>query len=413
MSSAGKLLIVEAHPVQYRAPVFQRLQELRPDSFVVLYAATSSATNGQYDIDFGKSFSWDIDLLSGYRHHVLDTERVDAFAEFFRFGSRGIYSFLERNRPSSILLHSFAHQYSVTIYLCALLLGIPLWVRMETQDKAYDRGPIKSLIRGPVYKALYFPVARAYSIGALNREHLLSHGVPLARQFPAGYCTSDPLARLSAMEKAKYRLSTRTRFDVSPDDLVVGFCGKLIEKKDPLLILSAVDKIRRGIKRRLVIWVVGSGALEDSMKSQAKICEAKGDARALFHGFVNQSQLFHHYLAMDVLVLPSKRMGETWGLVVNEALQAGCGVVVSDAVGCGEDFKTLERFRIIPVGDARRLAEAVVQLSLFNRDFNWARPYLSNYSVESAAAALAAGIDEMEKRQDHCQLPTSVRKQNY
>jgi len=30
------------------------------------------------------------------------------------------------------------------------------------------------------------------------------------------------------------------------------------------------------------------------------------------------------------MVLPSRRAGETWGLVVNEALQAGCAVIVSE-----------------------------------------------------------------------------------
>jgi hypothetical protein len=38
--------------------------------------------------------------------------------------------------------------------------------------------------------------------------------------------------------------------------------------------------------------------------------------------------------------------GRDWGLVANEALQAGCGVVVSSAVGCSIDFKNLDRFAV-------------------------------------------------------------------
>ena len=44
-------------------------------------------------------------------------------------------------------------------------------------------------------------------------------------------------------------------------------------------------------------------------------------------------------------------MGETWGLVVNEALQAGCSVIVSDAVGCHADFKDWERVRVFSDGN--------------------------------------------------------------
>jgi glycosyltransferase involved in cell wall biosynthesis len=40
---------------------------------------------------------------------------------------------------------------------------------------------------------------------------------------------------------------------------------------------------------------------------------------------------------VDIFVLPSK-LHETWGLVVNEAMNFGLPVIVSDKVGCGEDL---------------------------------------------------------------------------
>ena len=57
-----------------------------------------------------------------------------------------------------------------------------------------------------------------------------------------------------------------------------------------------------------------------------------------FAGFVNQTEIPQYYAAADILVLPSRRAGETWGLVVNEALQAGCAVVMTRAVGCHREF---------------------------------------------------------------------------
>src|SRR5205814_354948 len=56
-----------------------------------------------------------------------------------------------------------------------------------------------------------------------------------------------------------------------------------------------------------------------------------------FGAFKNQTQLPGCYVSADVLVLPSDG-GETWGLVVNEAMACGLPVVVSDAVGCGPDL---------------------------------------------------------------------------
>jgi glycosyltransferase involved in cell wall biosynthesis len=43
------------------------------------------------------------------------------------------------------------------------------------------------------------------------------------------------------------------------------------------------------------------------------------------------------YALADGLVFPS-RQGETWGLVINEALQFGLPVLVSDHAGCARDL---------------------------------------------------------------------------
>jgi glycosyltransferase involved in cell wall biosynthesis len=55
-----------------------------------------------------------------------------------------------------------------------------------------------------------------------------------------------------------------------------------------------------------------------------------------FIGFRNQSELPSLYELCDVFVLPSEH--EPWGLVVNEAMNAGRPVVVSDRVGAGPDL---------------------------------------------------------------------------
>ncbi|MCL4541898.1 MAG: glycosyltransferase [Chloroflexi bacterium] len=54
-------------------------------------------------------------------------------------------------------------------------------------------------------------------------------------------------------------------------------------------------------------------------------------------GFVNQSAIGKYYTAADLLVLPSLYR-ETWGLVVNEAMNFGLPAVVSDRVGCAPDL---------------------------------------------------------------------------
>ena len=101
---------------------------------------------------------------------------------------------------------------------------------------------------------------------------------------------------------------------------------------------------------------------------------------------------------MDILALPSRRMGETWGLVANESMQAGCGVIVSDAVGSGEDFKTWERFRVFKEANAPAFAKCVVDLAQFPRDFNWAQKKLEIYSLQATAQSLIDELKNLESR---------------
>ena len=57
---------------------------------------------------------------------------------------------------------------------------------------------------------------------------------------------------------------------------------------------------------------------------------------SFFLGFKNQSELPRYYNLSDFLVLPSKF--ETWGFVVNEAMNAAKAVVLSDRVGAAVDL---------------------------------------------------------------------------
>ena len=182
------------------------------------------------------------------------------------------------------------------------------------------------------------------------------------------------------MEKNRRRQTVRAQLGVGEGELLVAFFGKLIPKKTPDLLFAAAGHLPETLRACTRLLFVGSGELENELRARG--------GNALFTGFLNQSELADYYLAADLVVLPSRRAGETWGLVVNEALQAGCGVVVSDAVGCAAEFGNWERVRVFPVGDAARLAQQITELVVFPREFDWCRARLADYSVEAAARAL-------------------------
>ena len=82
-----------------------------------------------------------------------------------------------------------------------------------------------------------------------------------------------------------------------------------------------------------------------------------------FTGFLNQSQITEAYVASDALVLPSDG-GETWGLVVNEAMACGRPCIVSDRVGCGPDLVIPQKTgSIFLLGDVGALANSMLEFA--------------------------------------------------
>jgi glycosyltransferase involved in cell wall biosynthesis len=74
---------------------------------------------------------------------------------------------------------------------------------------------------------------------------------------------------------------------------------------------------------------------------------------------VNQSEISKYYSIADIFVLPSNF--DTWGLVVNEAMNFGLPVIVSDRCGCAKGLVKGNGF-IFKAGDVNDLKEKLETL---------------------------------------------------
>ena len=165
------------------------------------------------------------------------------------------------------------------------------------------------------------------------------------------------------------------------------FCGKLSPRKNPGLILEAVKGLDSSKHANFFILLVGDGELRPKLENEAKRLNIP-----LKHvGFKKQYELSPFYHASDLLVLPSK-FGETWGLVVNEALHHGVPAVVTNTVGCADDLivsgLTGEVFKN---GDSFSLGNSLVNAVKLTRILEIrikCKQKVSEYSVENAAKGI-------------------------
>lgn len=378
----NKIYIFESHPVQYKAPVYREINRILPGAIEVIYASDFSVRAGSVDRGFGVEVNWDIPLLSGYDYRVLGNGTgIDYLS------GKGVFQLLKAERPRAVVLTHTRYQFDHAAYLGALLLGIPILIRQETQDETHARTRLKSVLRYLAYRLIYAPVKHAFCFGKLNRSHLLRHGIHPDKISTAHFSVANPLKNMSDKEKWLQRTKIREKFNITPSAKVVSFFGKLIPRKNPDIILRSLAHVKPETRKNLHILFVGSGELEESLILQAAELQQSCGVKTSFSGFINQQALHGYYLASDIVCLPSRR--EAWGLVINEALDAGNAVIMTDPVGCRLEFGSWERARIVPDENPEELARAITELSAYERSLDWATPQMEHYSTEAAARDMA------------------------
>ncbi len=324
-----RLAIVESHPIQYKAPLFRRLAADPRLDVTVYYAMIPDAA--RQGAGFGVAFEWDAPLLGGYRHEVLrNVARAPSVVRFGGCDTPEIYRRFREARPDAVLVNGWVVKACVQALAACRRLGIPCLVRCEA-----------NLLRArAVWKhamhRLWLRQYRAYlAIGAANRDFYHFHGCPAERIFWAPYAVDNDRFAAAAAERAGRRAELRAGFGLPADAVVFLFCGKLEPKKRPLDVLRALEKTGSPARlaRSVALLVAGDGPLRAECENFARNRELP----AVFAGFLNQSRLPDAYAAADVLVLPSDA-GETWGLVVNEAMASGRPAIVSRAAGCCADL---------------------------------------------------------------------------
>ena len=118
-------------------------------------------------------------------------------------------------------------------------------------------------------------------------------------------------------------------------------------------------------------------------------------ANIFIAGFKNQSELGEYYTIADLFVLPSG-LGETWGLVLNEAMNYNLPILVSDTVGSSDDLIQKNGFAF-KEGDIKDLSEKIkYMLSVEDLSGMGRNSYniVKKYSFENIESAILKIIDK-------------------
>jgi len=322
-----RLVLVETHPIQYKAPLF-RLLAARPEiDLTVFYAMIPDAV--QQGAGFGVSFEWDVPLMEGYPCEVLENKaKHPAVNRFGGCDTPGLFARLKEIRPDAVLVNGWGSKTCLQALWACKRLGIPCWVRGEA-NLLRKRAAWKHVL----HELLLRQYDAFLSIGSANHAFYRFHHCAENRIFFAPYAVDNDYFSAQASARANRKSSLREGFGIPPDSTVFLFAGKLVSKKNPLDLLAAVARLPSDLRARAHVFMVGDGPLRGDCERIAR----EKNLPVTMAGFLNQSRLPDAYAAADVLVL-SSNAGETWGLVVNEAMASSRPALVSRAAGCCADL---------------------------------------------------------------------------
>lgn len=383
-----RLLIATSHPIQYQVPLFREIERQGAVAAEVLFLAIPDAEH--QGAGFGVAFQWDQPLLDGYRWRRASSQRGDGsldrpgglwLANPFRelgWGPAGM-------RPDAVLITGWQCRGLLQLLLTARLKGLPVLLRIESNNLCP-----RPLLARLWHRLLVHQARICLSIGSANTEFYRALGVPHQRLIQAPYFVDNNFFAERASKARQQRQVLRKRWGIPAECFCFVFAGKLQQKKRPLVLLAALAQLLAIPDHPCVhLLIVGSGDLESTCRLQAE----RADLPVTFAGFLNQGEIPDAYAVADALVLPSDA-GETWGLVVNEAMACGLPVIVSDHVGCAADLVIHGQTGLIfPLDQVSVLSTCLAQLARYPAE---ARAMGSaakervcqHYTVERSAAAM-------------------------
>lgn len=329
-----------SHPIQYQAPLLRRIAADPRFDLQVLFLSDVSVKPYR-DAGFGREVSWDVDLLSGYEHHFLDTlGRSDRLSNLRPF-NRGVERAVRDADLDALWIHGYAHPSNLRALYAAKRAGVPVFLRGESLPEAKARGGWRARLRQALVRPILEHVDGCLAIGSDNANFYREFGVPEERIHLVPYAVDNQRFEAEATAARSQRDSFREQLGLAADRPVVAYASKFIERKRADLLLESFADLLR--QRQLgsapplprpQLLLAGDGDLRETLEARVQQLGLQNDVR--FPGFFNQSELPAFYDLADVFVLPSRY--EPWGLVVNEAMCAGTPVIVAAAVGSARDL---------------------------------------------------------------------------
>ena len=362
----------------YRVRCFERLSEML-DNRVRFYFLTEQMPHRDYVLTANQP-RFPAVYLPGWGWHrpPLDDRHLNNILPIIRKGY------------DTVVLGGWDEPTYILVWLYSVLSRkkVLFWIESTALDAP------RSAVREQIKRMLLGRASGCIVPGRRAKEYCASLGMPEGRIFTAPNAADHDFFQKRQEDLLPMREKIRDELGLSQPTIL--FVGRLVEQyKAVSTVIEAYGRSR--VRGQATLLVVGDGPNLDDYRRLAADLEAPG---IRFMGERRHNELCRLYAAADIMVLPSA--SEPWGFVLNEAMEFGLPLVVSDAVGAGPDLVADgQNGFVFPCRDHAALAPLLERLvadsELRRRLGDASRRLVAQFTPDRWAAGAMAAIQATEK----------------
>lgn len=243
--------------------------------------------------------------------------------------ARAVWAALSEMKPGCVAIPGWGSSAAVAALVWCRLRHVPAIVMSDSTAEDAPRDAMREMVK----RRLLGIAGAGLVAGSRHKAYLKALGMS-ETVIHTGYdvVDNDHFASGAAVARAD-AISLRTELGLPPRYIMS--LGRFVAKKNLAALVDAhAAHLARTQASGLALVLVGDGPLKPALQAQV---QALGTGEQVqFRPFTQYEDLPALYGLAEIFVLPS--VVDQWGLVVNEAMAAGCPVLVSNRCGAAPDL---------------------------------------------------------------------------
>lgn len=152
-----------------------------------------------------------------------------------------------------------------------------------------------------------------------------------------------------------------TKFDIDTSKVNIGFVGRISPGKGWDTFLDAIELMNSQELNNFHFYFIGTGPEINNFNQKVR-CMNNRDYIDFMDKLLPQNEVASYFSVIDFLVFPTRREGESLGLVPLEAMACGTPVIASDFAACKEYIEDGNNGFKFQVGDPESLKDVLIKI---------------------------------------------------